>query len=220
MTLRNESDMVSATASIRVNAESVARDIVVIGASAGGIEALTGLLCMLPADVPAVVAVVLHRSPFAASSLLQVLERATGRHVVEPLDGEPLERGRIFLAPRDQHILVKDGAFEVNRGPKEHFTRPAIDPLFASAAAYGPRVAGVLLSGAGDDGVLGLIRIKAAGGVSLVQTPAQATHGAMPANAIRHDRVDAILPVSQLALALASLAAGKFLELPRLAARV
>src|SRR5262249_51652088 len=145
----------------------------------------------------------------------QVLERSTGRRVVEPVDGERVEQGCVFLAPRDQHMLLDRGMFQVTRGAHEHFTRPAIDPLFSSASnAYGRRVAGVLLSGAGDDGVLGLIRIKSSGGISLVQTPEQARHASMPVNAIRYDRVDAALPVNQLALALSTLAAGKFLELP------
>jgi two-component system chemotaxis response regulator CheB len=199
-----------------LNGEGVCRDVIAIGASAGGIEALMGLLSMLPSDVPAVIAVVLHRSPYAASYLAEVLERSTGRRMVEPVDGQSLEKGSVFLAPRDHHMTVDDGRFHVARGPKEHFTRPAVDPLFSSVAlAYGPRVSGVLLSGSGDDGVAGLIRIKAAGGMSLVQAPDQAKHPSMPVNAIRYDGVDAALPVNHLALALGVLAAGQKFELPR-----
>jgi two-component system, chemotaxis family, protein-glutamate methylesterase/glutaminase len=135
--------------------------------------------------------------------------------VHEPADGDPLRRGRIFIAPRDQHLLVVGGHFRVARGPKEHFTRPAIDPLFSSAAAAdGRQVAGVLLSGGGEDGVVGLVRIKRAGGISLVQAPAQAEHPFMPRNAIRYDQVDAALPVDQLARTLGELAEGKRIELP------
>jgi two-component system, chemotaxis family, protein-glutamate methylesterase/glutaminase len=201
---------------VSVNEERLVRDLIVIGASAGGISALLGLLGHLARDVTAIIAIALHRSPFAHSHLTKVLGRGTALQVFEPGSGDPLRPGSIFVAPRDQHMLIVDGHVRVERGPKEHFTRPAIDPLFSSAAAaYGRRVAGVLLSGGGEDGVVGLVRIKAAGGISLVQAPGQAQHPFMPRNAIRYDHVDAALPVDQLAHAIARLAAGECLELPR-----
>jgi two-component system chemotaxis response regulator CheB len=199
----------------QLNGERIARDVITIGASAGGFQALTGLLSRIPEDIPAVIALVLHRSPYSQGALAMVLERLTGRRFFEPTGGEPLERGRIYLAPRDQHMLLENDGVFVERGAKEHATRPAVDPLFRSAAAsYGPRVVGVLLSGAGDDGVVGLIHVKRSKGLSLVQAPEQAEHPSMPVNAIRFDSVDAILPVDQLAMALSSLAQGASFEPP------
>src|SRR6476661_7196873 len=115
-----------------INAEGIARDVIVIGASAGGVEALIQLFSNLPADLPARIAVVIHRSPLHSSHLQQVLGRRSTMPVCEPAPHETMMPGRIYLAPRDHHMLVKGDRFELNRGPKEHFTRPAIDPLFAS----------------------------------------------------------------------------------------
>ena len=117
------------------------------------------------------------------------------------------------FAPRDQHLVINDGHLQLRRGAKEHRTRPAIDPLFRSAAhTYGPRAVGVLLSGSGDDGVTGLIEIKKAGGVSLVQHPSEALHPSMPRTAIEEDDVDRILVLHELAAALTALAEGDVFE--------
>lgn len=192
-----------------LNAARVPRDIVVVGASAGGVEALMPLLETLPPELPAALGIVLHRSPFYETQLPAVLGRHAGIKVAEPADGEPLQPGKAYVAPRDQHLVVEEGRLRLNRGPREHRTRPAIDPLFRSAAtAYGPRVVGVLLSGMGADGVSGLIAIKKAGGISLVQTPQEARFPVMPLNAIARDDVDAILSVDDIAAALLVLAAG------------
>jgi two-component system chemotaxis response regulator CheB len=191
------------------HARGLPRDIVAIGASAGGIEAMTQLFSGLPADFPATIAVVLHRSPLFESRLPQVLGRRSRLSVLEPADGDAVKGGLIYVAPRDLHMVFEDGRVRLDRGPKEHRTRPAIDPLFRSAAlAYGPRVVGVLLSGGGDDGSSGLIDIKAAGGVSLVQDPREARHGTMPGHAICADDVDAVLTIDALARWLQRLAAG------------
>ena len=124
--------------------------------------------------------------------------------------GEAFEPGVIWVAPRDQHLLLEDGRLRLNRGPREHHTRPAIDPLFVSAAqTYASRAIGVVLSGTGDDGVRGLIAIKAAGGLSLVQDPDEARHSAMPLNALAGDRVNAALSLADLASTLPALAAGE-----------
>ncbi len=185
------------------------RDLIVIGTSAGGVQALRQLFGALPGDLPAAVAVVIHRSPFAGSMLADVLDRSTVLSVSEPAHEERFETGRIYLAPRDHHLIVSDGHFLLTRGPKEHYTRPAVDPLFRSAAeSAGRRVIGVVLTGSGGDGVIGLIAIKAAGGMSLVQDPAEALHDSMPETAIEHDDVDAILTISELAEELPRLAAG------------
>jgi two-component system chemotaxis response regulator CheB len=125
-----------------------------------------------------------------------------------------VELGRAYLAPPDLHLLIEEAHFRLRRTPKVNFTRPAVDPLFQSAAAtYGPRVVGVLLSGEGRDGVSGLMAIKAAGGLSIVQDPAEASHPSMPAKAIIHDLVDAILPLKCIASVLLSLAAGHAVDL-------
>ncbi|OLD97579.1 MAG: hypothetical protein AUI36_45465 [Cyanobacteria bacterium 13_1_40CM_2_61_4] len=185
------------------------RDLIVIGASAGGVQALRQLFGALPGDLPAAVAVVIHRSPFAESMLADVLDRSAVLPVSEPAHEERFETGHIYLAPRDHHLIVSDGHFLLTRGAKEHYTRPAVDPLFRSAAeSAGRRVIGVVLTGSGDDGVIGLIAIKAAGGMSLVQDPAEALHDSMPETAIEHDDADAILTISELAEELPRLAAG------------
>jgi two-component system chemotaxis response regulator CheB len=193
-----------------INQEGVPRDMIVIGASAGGVETLTGLFASLPADLPAVVAVVLHRSPVHESRLTAVLGRRARLPVVEPQDGQALRLGTIYAGPRDEHMLIERGRIRLSRGPKEHRTRPAIDPLFRSAAdAYGERTVGVLLTGAGGDGVRGLIAVKAAGGISLVQDPEEAPYPSMPRSAIANDDVDAVLPIDGLARVIVGLSAGQ-----------
>jgi two-component system chemotaxis response regulator CheB len=196
-----------------VNAERLRRDIVTIGASAGGVQALMQLLAKLPEDVPAIIGIVLHRSPYHETRLPTVLGRHAAIPVSEPTDGEVLQHGSVYVAPRDQHLVFVDGRARLDHGPKEHRTRPAADPLFRSAAeGYGARVTGVLLSGFGSDGVPGLVRIKAAGGISLVQDPREATHPVMPTRAIVEDDVDAVLPLDGLAAAIVALAHGRALE--------
>src|ERR671923_976034 len=129
--------------------------------------------------------------------------------VIEPADGLRLEHGIVYVAPRDQHLVFEDGVVRLDRGPKQHRTRPAIDPLFLSAsAAYGPRVVGVLLSGMGGDGVTGFLAIKAAGGITLVQTPSDAQFPVMPMRALREDDVDGALSVEDLPPVLTALAVG------------
>jgi two-component system chemotaxis response regulator CheB len=193
-----------------VNPEGIARDIVVIGASAGGIPALRSLFASLPQDFPGVVAAVIHRSALATSSQLPaVLAYRTAQTVSEPEDGEEPERSRIYVAPRDRHLLMDADRFHLDDGPKRQFARPAIDPLFESAAsAHGPRVVGVILTGKGKDGVSGLRAIKAGGGISIAQDPSEAASPGMPESAICLDQVDAVLPIAEIAGALAALAFG------------
>jgi two-component system, chemotaxis family, protein-glutamate methylesterase/glutaminase len=196
-----------------INANQLPRDVVVIGGSAGSIEALLHLLGALPAELPAVVGIVLHRSPHFVSKLVQVFQRCSRLPIVEPAHGEPISRQRIYVAPRDQHMLFEDGVIQVNRGPKQHFTRPAVDPLFISAAeAYGPRVVGILLSGGGDDGTSGLVAIKDKGGLTIVQDPLEARHSSMPASGIRHDHVDAVLKLGEMAPVIEAIAHGRSVE--------
>jgi two-component system, chemotaxis family, protein-glutamate methylesterase/glutaminase len=196
-----------------INTERLVRDVVTIGASAGGVMALMRLLELLPSDLAATLTIVLHRSPFHETQLPLVLGRRAGLAVLEPTDGEPIQRGVVYVAPRDHHMVLYDGTVRLDRGPKQHRTRPAIDPLFRSAAAiYGRRVVGILMSGMGGDGVSGLIDIKQSGGISLVQSPAEAQFPTMPSRAIREDDVDAALTVTAIAEALPVLAAGGVVE--------
>jgi two-component system chemotaxis response regulator CheB len=193
-----------------INRERIARDVIVIGGSAGGIEAVSGLLGALPATLPAAVAVVLHRARGFESVLADILGRRTALPVIEPTAPTPCAPGRVYLAPRDHHLVVASGHFDITREPVQHRHRPAIDALFLSAAqAYGPRVAGVLLSGLGSDGVRGCIAIKGQKGLTLVQAPDQARFPTMPVNALREDDIDAALPVERLAEVLTDLAHGR-----------
>jgi two-component system, chemotaxis family, protein-glutamate methylesterase/glutaminase len=193
-----------------INSERMRRDVIVMGASAGGVSALRELFAKLPGDMDAAIAVVLHRSPVVESALASVLAWRSTLPVVEAVDEMPFQRGTIHVAPRDQHLCIDDKILRLSRGPKEQHTRPAIDPLFKSAAAsHGPRVVGVLLSGTGDDGVSGLISITAAGGISLVQDPLEAAYPHMPRSALINDRVQAALPVADIADVLAILARGE-----------
>jgi two-component system chemotaxis response regulator CheB len=184
-------------------------DVVVIGASAGGVEALTALLGNLPRDLPAAVAVTLHRSP-VASFLAEVIGRRAVLPIVEAKDRMVFARGRIHLAPPDQHMRLERGLVRLDRGPRQHHTRPAIDPLFTSAAEqYGPRVVGIVLTGNMSDGVTGLVRIKEAGGLCLVQRPDDAPFPSMPRNALRFDHVDHVFDLASAHELLIPLLAGQ-----------
>jgi two-component system, chemotaxis family, protein-glutamate methylesterase/glutaminase len=192
-----------------INPQRERRDVIVMGASAGGVAALRELFGKLPGDMEAAIAVVLHRSPVVETALASVLGWRSTLPVVEAADGVPFQRATIHVAPRDQHLSIDGTTLRLSRGPKEHYTRPAIDPLFKSASmSHGPRVVGVLLSGTGDDGVSGLISITAAGGVSLVQDPLEAAYPHMPRSALINDRVQAALPVADIAEVLAALSHG------------
>lgn len=198
-----------------MNEAATRRDIVVIGASAGGVETLMALFSKLPAGLPATVMVVIHRSPVHEGRLAYVFGRKSALPVSEPRDGEPLKVGCIYVAPRDHHLLVDDGAFRLNRGPKEHHTRPAVDPLFKTAAvSYAERVVGVLVSGGGDDGVSGLMAIKQRGGLTMVQDLDEAPHPSMPMHALLYDHVDAVLRIDEMASALTALVAGGSVDVP------
>jgi two-component system, chemotaxis family, protein-glutamate methylesterase/glutaminase len=174
--------------------------IVVIGASSGGFAVLQQLVRDLPADLPAALFVVWHVSPDSHGVLPAALNRAGALPVGHAVDGESIAPGRIFVAPPDRHLLVERGRVRVTRGPKEHRFRPAVDPLFRSAAfAYGPRVVGVVLSGALDDGSAGLRTIKRRGGIAIVQDPLDADVPSMPRNAMRACAVDHVVPAAELA---------------------
>ena len=177
-----------------------AHDLIVVGASAGGVEALQLLVAALPRALPAAVCVVLHLPGQATSVLPQILGRAGPLPASHAGDGEQLQPGRIYVAPPNRHLIVQDGHLALSDAARENSHRPAIDPLFRTAArARGPRLVGVLLSGADDDGTEGLLVIKARGGVALVQEPAEALYSRMPKSALTYVAVDAVLPVHALA---------------------
>src|SRR5262245_26845401 len=183
------------------------RDIIVIGASAGGIRALQELVAALPPDLPAAVFVVQHQSADSPGMLSGILGRAGTLPTVVPDEAALLEPGRIYIAPPDRHLLVERGRAVVVRGPKENRHRPAIDPLFRSAAwAYGPRVIGVVLSGELDDGTAGLWAIKTCGGITVVQNPAEALSKSMPRSALAHTDVDYCVDIKEMAPLLVRLA--------------
>ena len=193
-----------------INTDHTVRDVFVLGASAGGIEALIGILKRLPATLPATVGIVLHRSPTFESQLHHILGRFSPLPVAEPADSDPIKQGQVYVAPRDFHMSMEDDRWRLSRGPKVHFARPAVDSLFISAAASrGKRTVGVLLSGGGSDGVLGLLAIKAAGGLSIAQEPSEAQAPSMPRHAIAEDHVDAILCLDEIASLIPALAIGE-----------
>jgi two-component system chemotaxis response regulator CheB len=176
------------------------KDIVVIGTSSGGIEALKSLVSQLPAELEAAIFVVLHTSADAPGLLPLILERAGTLPAVNARDGEPIKTGCIYVAPPDRHLLIERGHVRVTRGPKENRFRPAIDPLFRSAAyIYGPRVIGVVLTGNLDDGTAGLWAIKHRGGTAIVQDPYEALFRSMPQSALANVEVDHCVPIVKMA---------------------
>lgn len=197
----------------RNGARALRHDIVVIGASAGGIEPLIALIGRLPAGLATSVFVVVHTPPQAASRLPQILDRAGELPAAHAEDGEAIVPGRIYVAPPDRHLLVRRGAVEVSRGPRENHSRPAIDPLFRSAArSYGSRVVGVILSGALYDGAAGLLAVKERGGVAIVQDATEATISSMPLRALNLVDADLVLPAAEIGDAIARYAQGDAAE--------
>jgi chemotaxis response regulator CheB len=182
----------------------------VVGASAGGVEALVQLVAGLPTDFPGVVLVVQHLPAGVSDVLPDILSWAGPLPVSSAVDGAVIEAGHVYVAPPDgTHLILRPGEMHLVSGPRENGVCPAADPLFRSAAsAYGPRVVGVVLSGTGEDGTEGLRAIKAAGGVAVVQDPADAEFATMPSNAIRLDDVDHVVSVTRIGPLLGNLARG------------
>jgi two-component system, chemotaxis family, protein-glutamate methylesterase/glutaminase len=179
-------------------------DIVVVGASAGGVEALVDFVGALPADLPAAIFIVLHTPSANRSRLPLILDRASPLTVRQATHDERIVRGHIYVAQPDRHLLLRPGAVGVVMGPRENGFRPAVDPLFRSAAvAYGPRCIGVVLSGNLNDGVAGLGAIKAHGGLVYAQDPNEALYDSMPQRAADQIALDLIAPASELARAVA-----------------
>lgn len=177
-----------------------AKDIVVIGASAGGIDALKVLVASLPGDLKAAVFITLHIAPYRMGILPEILARAGPLPVSNAKDWEPIQNGHIYVAPPDFHLLFeKTGHIRTTRGPRENRFRPAIDPMFRAAAyCFGPRVIGVILTGWLDDGTAGLQAVRERGGTTIVQHPDDAIAPSMPMSAIKHVEIDQILPVKNI----------------------
>lgn len=160
----------------------------------------------LPGDLSASVLIVLHSSPQGPYLLPDILSKVGPLRVAKTVDGAPIEHGKIYVAPPDHHMLVKGNRITLSKGPKENRSRPAIDPLFrTAAAAYGPRVVGVILTGMLDDGTAGLSAVKARGGTTVVQDPKDALYPDMPQSALRHVGADYTLPLTEIAPLLARL---------------
>lgn len=186
------------------------RDLVVIGASAGGVETLKLLVARLPADLAAAVCVVLHIAPDSPSALASILRRSGPLPCRAAQDGDELVDGEILVAPPDRHLVIEDGHVRLSVGPRENNHRPAVDALFRTAAqARGEGVIGVVLSGNRDDGTAGLAMIKSRGGVAVVQDPSDALYPGMPASAIANVAVDSVVPAADIGETIAAMVNGK-----------
>jgi two-component system chemotaxis response regulator CheB len=175
------------------------RDIVVIGGSAGALAPLLRITAQLPIGLGATIFVVLHRAAHETDTLAALLGRSTSLAVGSSEDGQPLQSGTIYVAPPDRHLIVKENHIRITKGPRENQWRPSIDVLFRSAAvAFGPRVTGIILSGALDDGSAGLSAVRRCGGTTIVQEPADAEVCEMPESAIRNTSIDHVVPAQQM----------------------
>lgn len=193
-----------------LNPQRIQRDVIVVGASAGGVGAVIQLLSYLPADLTAFMGVVIHRGAASASDWSRSIGSKAMLRVVEPANGDPLTCGVVYIAPSDCHMRFQQGKIALDAGVKEHRTRPAVDPLFTSAALeYGPRVVGVVLTGGGHDGMQGLLAVTTAGGLSMVQKLSEAKHDSMPEYAIARDHVQAALSIAEIGDALLHFAQGE-----------
>lgn len=181
------------------------RDVLVIGASTGGLDALRILFGDLPPDLPASVFVVVHVG--ATSQLASILDKVSALPVVQAESGARFEPGRIYIAPPGKHLLLHDNHMLLRRGPRENHARPAVDPLFRSAAAtFGGRVIGIVLSGALSDGTAGLRAIKRCNGLAVVQDPAEAAMPDMPQSALQHVDIDHVASIRAMGALVAKLA--------------
>jgi two-component system, chemotaxis family, protein-glutamate methylesterase/glutaminase len=188
--------------------DTINHDLIVVGVSSGGVEALQVLVAGLPADLQAAVLVVMHLHPESPMLLADILNRAGSLPCHYAQDGDAICYGNVYLAPPDHHLLVERGRMRLVRGPKENRSRPAIDPLFRSAAAvYGPRTIGVILTGNLNDGSAGLWAVKEAGGLAVVQDPAGILYPSMPRSALQAVEVDHVAPLPEIPALLVRLAA-------------
>lgn len=185
-------------------------DFIVVGGSAGAVEGMQQLAHSFPHDLPAAVFMVLHVPADTPSMLPEILNRSGPLPARHPQDREPIRPGHIYVAPSDRHLTIEDGVVRVMRGPRENRHRPAIDPLFRTAArAGGKNVIGVILSGHADDGAAGLRAVRARGGIAMVQDPSDAAAREMPESALKYGGADYVLPVAELGPKLVNLACGR-----------
>jgi two-component system, chemotaxis family, protein-glutamate methylesterase/glutaminase len=174
--------------------------LIAIGASAGGVEALISLVAGLPADLPAAVVVVLHLSADVPSHLAYILAKAGALPATEARDGDLLRPGRILVASPGHHLVVQQGRARLLDGGSVNWVKPAIDPLFQSAAReYGPRLVAVILTGMLNDGSAGLLAVRQEGGVAVVQDPKDAAHAEMPQSALDAAGADYCVPLEEMA---------------------
>lgn len=182
-------------------------DIIVVGASAGGVEALQQFVRQLPPNLPAAVFVVLHLPPRTKSLLPEILAKASQLPAIHPQNGAAIEPGRIYVAPPDHHLMVERGHVHLSLGPKEQHHRPCINVMFRSAAlAYGDRVTAVVLTGELDDGTAGLWEVKRRGGIAVVQNPEGAAFPSMPLSALREVDADYVMDIAEMGSLLTRLA--------------
>lgn len=174
-------------------------ELIVIGTSLGGMKALDAVLGAIPEDFSVPIAVVQHRYRTSNEGLPAYLRRASQLPVVDVEDKQPIERGRVYLAPANYHLLVEEGQFDLSTDELVAWSRPSVDVLFDSAAeAYRERLVGVILTGANEDGARGVKKIKQHGGFVVVQDPKGAEAPSMPSAAIRATRVDRVLPLDRI----------------------
>jgi two-component system, chemotaxis family, protein-glutamate methylesterase/glutaminase len=175
-------------------------ELIVIGASWGGLQALSTLLAGLHASVRQPIVIAQHRSVDSKEGMLaELLQSHTRRLVCDPDDKTPLADDHVYIGPPDYHVLVENGHLALSTDAPVQYARPSIDVLFESAAdAYAERAVGIVLTGANSDGAAGLARIKARGGVAIVQDPESSAHSAMPSAALAATSADAVLPVTEI----------------------
>lgn len=197
------------------NGHRIAFPLIVIGASAGGLEVIKKLVKELPKNLGAAVLIVWHMSPDVRGILPYILNRQGTLEATNAYDGEEIQINRIYVATPDHHLVVEGDKMRVTKGPKENRFRPAVDPLFRSAAYYyGEHVIGVILSGALDDGTAGLWTVKECGGIALVQDPLEAEVPSMPRNALLHVDVDYTVPVAEMPRLLIQLVKDRAVSMP------
>ena len=175
-------------------------ELICIGASWGGLHAVGRLLSDIPDEIEPPIVLAQHRHPDADErTLAELLRLRVNRPVLDVEDKMPIEPRNVYIAPLDYHLLVQHGSFALSVDERVQYARPSIDVLFESAAyAYGPRVIGIILTGANEDGAAGLAMIKRRGGVAVIQDPAAAARRAMPEAAIAATAADAILPLEEI----------------------
>jgi two-component system chemotaxis response regulator CheB len=181
-------------------------EVVAIGASAGGLKALMEVLSRLPADLPVSVLIVQHLDPRHKSLLVELLQRRSQIRIKEAINDEPVVKSVVYIAPPDRHLLLADGKTYLTSTAFVHFSRPSIDLLFESvAASMGGKAIGVILTGSGSDGAMGIKAIKEEGGTTIAQDPESAEHNSMPMSAVATGMVDFVLPLAEIASAIITL---------------